>query len=145
MSNIFQKIGSGFMWVVKEIGAGFSDVPKLITLTSDAEKIASDSIPNVVAVLNDVKDLATATVKDGGAFVRNIAGIGIAFGQAVQNKGIDINSDEAVVAAVKALLADFNAEQVADIVAAWTALVVSADTFDNQVITDVQKLEKDAA
>lgn len=142
--NIFQKIGSGVVWVAKEIGKGFTSLPKLITLTDDAKAIASDSVQNIVVVLGDVKDLTTASVKDGGLFVQDLAALGSAILTAAKNDGLNVQADAAVAAAFEKLIGDFQTGNVSDILEAWKALVASAQAFDVQILADLKKLEQDA-
>jgi hypothetical protein len=143
MSNIFVKIGQGIKWVAVKIGDGFKDLPKLITLTKDAENLGSQALPQVLTVLEDVKDLATATVKDGGVFLANITKLGSALVTAAQSAGMNITSDAAVEQALMDLAADFKQSNVVDILSAWKALVTSAQTLDATVVTDLKKLETD--
>jgi hypothetical protein len=145
MSNIFVKIGHGIKWVVVKIGDGFKELPRLITLTHDAEQLGSQALPEVLLVLEDVKDLATATVKDGGVFLTGLTALGGALAEAAQAGGVNAEYDAAVLAAVKTLAADFKAQNVADILAAWKALVDSAHSLDQTILADLKKLETDAA
>jgi hypothetical protein len=144
LMDVFKKIGQGLLWVPKEIGKLFSELPKLLTVTSDAKKLASDVFPKLMTLLNAVAAFVTATIKDGGQFLTALSALGVAVTAAVEAGGINIMADEAVVAAFEGLVKLFQQSHVGDILTAWKALVEAAHDFDATAVADLQKLESDA-
>lgn len=143
MKNPFVKIFDGIQWVVKEVGKGFGLLPKLITLTDDAKRIASDVVPKILAVLDAVKNLVAASLKDGGVFMNDLNAIVSAIVTAASQEGVNVSSDEAVVAAIGKFVKDFNASNVADVLGAWKNLIVTTQALDATVEADLKKLEAD--
>jgi hypothetical protein len=142
--NFFKKILSGVEWFGKEIGKGFSALPKIIKLTEDGEKVAKAALPQAIVVLNDSGALATAIVKDSGVFVKGFGDLVAAIETAAAAKALNIADDEAVIVAFKAFVADFNVENVKDIIAAQEQLVEDTKTLDATVLAGLKQLEADA-
>ena len=142
--NFFKKILSGVKWFGKEVGKAFADLPKIIRLTEDGEKVAQDALPQAIAVVKDAGVLATATVKDSGVFLAAFANLAAAITVAIAAKAINVSADEAVVVAFEAFVKDFNAENVQDVLAAIDELVADAQKLDTTVLAGLQKLEADA-
>jgi glycerol kinase len=141
--KVLHDIGHGVEWTAKELGKAFADLPKIITLTDDAEKAASDALPKTIAVVQDAGQLATASVKDSGQFVADLTALGAAIAAAYTAKAF-IADDLSVATAFEKLCADFNESTFADLIAAWNKLVTDTKALDATVIADLQKLESDA-
>jgi hypothetical protein len=144
MSNIFAKIGHGFTWIGHEIGKLFSALPKLITLTGDAENAGCNALPKVLAVVRDSGALSTATVKDSGAFLAAFATLSAAIAKAIAEKAVNLVDDVAVATAFEQFCTAFKESNVSDIMTAWNQLVVDTKALDDTVVADLQKLEQDA-
>lgn len=145
LSYIFNKIAAGICWLPKEIGKGFSKLTRLITVTNDAKQLASDVLPKLLNTLDFVRQLVTATIKDGGAFLAAITGLGTAVAAAVEAGITNIAADEAVVVAVKNLIGIINQAHIADILSAWRGLVNAAHELDATAEADLKKLDADVS
>lgn len=144
IATAFEDVGKGVLWVGKEIGKGFSSIPKLITLTDDAKQIASDAVPKVLDVLDAGKDLANSTAQDGSLFLLDVTALGGAIVAAAGKSGADLVADSAVLAAVEKLVSDFKADNVKDILASWQKILAAVHALNATVESDLKKLESDA-
>ena len=144
-TNILAKIVGGITWLGKEVVKLSTELPKIITLTDDAENIASDALPKVLAVVDDAKALAVAGVAETGPILTDLAALGAAVALAIAAKGINLTADAGVAAAVEKLVATAQTESYATVVATWHALVTSVAALDETVVADLKKLEADAA
>jgi hypothetical protein len=142
--TVLLKIGHGIEYIPEEVAKGIAELPKIITLTEDAKAVAADSLPEVLAVIQDGENLVTAVAKDSGVFLADLAGFGAAVALAAANKGINIGSDAAVVAAGEKLIGDFQKENVADVIAALHQTIVDVQKLKSTVVADIKKLEADA-
>ncbi|HEY1800102.1 MAG TPA: hypothetical protein VGG46_04130 [Terriglobales bacterium] len=142
--NFFRKIFRGIEWFGKEVGKAFTELPKIIRLTKDGEKVAQNAIPETIAVLKDAGALSTAVVKDSGVFLIAFANLTGAITIAIAAKALNISADAAVVAAFEAFVKDFNAENVQDMIAAIDQLVADTRTLDSTVLAGLKQLEADA-
>jgi hypothetical protein len=144
LQTIFNEIKRGVNWIETEIGKGITALPKLITLTSDAEKAACTALPQTLTVVQDAGQLASASVKDSGQFVADLTALGSAIAAAAASKASNVSQDLAVATAFEKLCSDFNAVNFSDLIAAWNNLVADAKALDSSVLADLQKLEADA-
>jgi hypothetical protein len=142
--NVFKKILAGIEWFGKEVGKVFAELPKIIRLTQDGEKVAQDALPQAIAVLQDAGALATASVKDSGVFVAAFGALIGAISKAAAEKALNIADDEAVAAAFAVFVKDFNATNVQDVLAAWEKLITDTRTLDSTVLAGLEKLKQDA-
>ena len=143
-TSIWDKIKNGLGWFGKEIGKGFTFLPKVIVLADDAEEDAKELLPQTLLVVEDAGALVTAGAKDSGKFIVGVSALGAAVSLALANKAVSISADEAVVAAVEAFAADFKKENVQDILNAWHKLATDATALDAMGVAALKKLEKDA-
>jgi hypothetical protein len=137
-------IAKGATWLGKEIGKPFGELPKLITLTKDAEKLGSDALPETITVLEDAGALATAVAKDSGTLIADLVALGMAIAKAAADKALNIVEDEAVAAAFTKFCHDFNPANFSDVITAWDKLCNDAHALDATVLADLRKLEADA-
>ena len=148
MSNKFeqvlQDIAKPFVWLAHEIGRGLKELPKLLTLTQDAESAACECLPKVQIVVEDAGALVAASIKDSGSLVADLTTLGAAIEAAYAAKATNVAADEKVVAVLAKLCADYNQTGWADVMTAWNALVKDVQMLDASVIADLQKLEADA-
>lgn len=143
LSYIFNKIAAGICWLPKEIGKGFSKLGRLVTVTDDAKQIASDVLPKLLNTLDFVRQLVTATIKDGGAFLAALTAVGTSVAAAVEAGVTNIVADEAVLVAFKNLIGIINQTHIADILSAWKGLVNAAQELDATAEADLKKLGAD--
>jgi len=143
LSYIFNKIAAGLCWLPKEIGKGFSKLTRLITVTDDAKQMASDVLPKLLNTLEFVRQLVTASIKDGGAFIAALTTLGTSVAAAAEAGVTNLAADEAVVVAIKNLIGLINQTHIADILAAWKGLVNAAQELDATAEADLKKLEAD--
>jgi hypothetical protein len=129
--SFFTKILSGVEWFGKEVGKAFTALPKIITLTNDAEKVAADSLPIVISVVEDV-------------VLKDLAALVTALGTAYAAKALNISADKSVVSAFETLCKDFSTANYQDFFTAIEKLVLDARTLDATVLADLKKLEADA-
>jgi len=143
LSEVFKKIGAGLTWIPKEVGKLFSKMTKLITVTEDAKKLSSDVLPKLLTLLDCVRVFVTASIKDGGAFLSAIAGLGTAVTAAADSGLTNLVADEAVLIAFKSLVSLMQQTHVADILAAWKNLVSAAHDLEATAEADIKQLEAD--
>ena len=143
LSYIFNKIAAGLCWLPKEIGKGFSKLTRLITVTDDAKQMASDVLPKLLNTLDFVRQLVTASIKDGGAFIAALTALGTSVAAAAEAGVTNLAADEAVVVAIKNLIGLINQTHIADILAAWKGLVNAAHELDATAEADLKNLEAD--
>lgn len=141
--HIFAEIGKGFEWFGKEIGKAFVDLPKILTLTDDAERAATTALPEAVAVIEDAGALVAATVKDSGVFLASLGALSAAIAKAIGDKALNVTEDVAVAAAFEAFCKAFTATNVADMLSAWKKLAADTQTLDTTVVETLKKLEQD--
>lgn len=148
MSNVFVKVGHGLEWFGKEVAHLVTEVPaglaKLITLSQDGEKVASDAGNEVITMTTDVTALVAAVAKDDGASLQAIAQLINAGGTAIAGKGLSITADAALLAAAKAFFASINASNYKDVLPAIAKVIADGKNLSKTVITDVEKLVADA-
>jgi hypothetical protein len=142
--GIENKIVAGLEWFGKEIGEGLKDLPKVIKLTEDAEAAAKNALPETLAVINDAGDLVAASAKDSGKFLVSLATLTAAITAAVASKALNISADTAVVATFEAFCADFNKENVQDVLTAWDKLAADTKKLDSTVVDALKQMEQDA-
>jgi len=142
--SIFVKIAQGLKWFGKEVGKVFSELPKVIRLTTDAEQAATTVLPETIAVIQDAGELVTATAKDSGVFFTAFAGLSMAVASAIDKKALDITADEQVVVAFELFCKAFKRQNVEDILTAWHKLSTDAQTLDATVVATLEKMKKDA-
>jgi hypothetical protein len=148
MSNVFVKIGHGLEWFGKEVAHLVTDVPaglsKLIELSQDGEKVASDAGNEVIALTKDVTALVAAVAKDDGASLQAIAQLITAGEGAFAAYGLDAIKDAAVLAAVSTFCKSINGTNYADVLVAIANVIADGKSLSKTVITDVEKLVADA-
>lgn len=148
MSNVFVKIGHGLEWVGEEAEKLVVDVPKaldkLIVLSDDAKKIASDADTQVILVFGDVSSLVSAVAKDDGASLQAIAALITAGETAIAADGLDVPDDAAVLAAASVFFKSINGTNYADVLKAIAKLINDGKTSVSVVIQDFKKLGTDA-
>ena len=143
--QFFANVAKGFVWLGKEIGKGIGYIPKLITLTNDAEKSGAECLPKVLKVVNDAGALAQVTTADSAGLLTDLAALGKAVMTAASNEGVNLAADAAVVTAFQQLIADAKKQSFADAVAAWHQIVEDVHDLDATVLADLKKLEADLA
>jgi hypothetical protein len=144
VSSFWSKIKSFFHGLGMDLGAVFTELPKLITLTEDAENVATNALPEVMTLVQDSGVLVAATVKDGGAFLASFAELSAAIAAAIAAKAVNITADAAVVTAFENFCSLFNEANVSDILAAWAQITTDVKTLDTTMIAALQKMEADA-
>ncbi len=142
--NFFKKVLSGVEWFGKEVGKAFAELPKIIKLTEDGEKVAQNALPEAIVVIGDAGKLATATIKDSGVFISGLSGLVGAISTAIAAKALNVTADEGVVSAFEAFVKDFNVANVQDVITAWDQLVADTQKLDATVVAGLQKLAADA-
>ena len=143
--QFFANIAKGFAWLGKEIGKGIGYIPKLITLTNDAEKSGAECLPKIIVVVNDAGKLAQLTSADTANMLTDLAALGAAVVTAATNEGVNLAADTAVVTAVNKLISDAKTQSYADMVTAWHQLCADVHDLDATVLDDLKKLETDLA
>jgi hypothetical protein len=145
MANIFTEIVGGLQWVGKELQKAIDFVPKIVTLTDDVEADAETLLPETVTIFTDAEALGMAVIKDGGQLLGTLQTVGLTIELAVAAKGLDAAQDEAVLAAVQALVKQAIASGTwTDVFAAVQKLVKDWDTFGASSNAAIKKLEADA-
>lgn len=143
--HVFVEIGKGFQWLGEEIGRAFSDLPKMLRLTHDAEQAATTVLPETIAVVEDAGALVSATIKDSGVFLAALAALSATISKALEDKALNVAEDMAVATAFQVFCRAFTATNVADILQAWQKLSEDTKTLDTTVIATLKKLEQDLA
>jgi hypothetical protein len=148
MSNVFVKVGHGLEWFGKEVAHLVTDVPaalgKLITLSQDGEKVASDAGNEVITMATDVTALVAAVAKDDGASLQAIEALITSGGAAIGARGLNATEDAAVLAAVEAFFKSINGTNYADVLTAIAKVIADGKSLSKTVIGDVEKLINDA-
>ena len=141
LGNFFKDIGKG----IKDVIVGFpAAITKLITLSKDAEAIASQAANEVIQVSTDVAQLVSAVAKDDGASLKAFEALVADAGSAISAKGLNFTADASIVAAVETFFATINGTNYVDVIAAIAKLINDGKTMTATVIADVKKLETDA-
>lgn len=142
MSNPFSVFKKVFVWLGKEIGDAATWLPKLISKITGIEKDIPEDIGAIVSVLNDVEAIAAASVKDSSGLFSGLEEFITAVTAAYKSDGLNILSDEAVISAVKTLVAEVTSKSTwEDVVTALGKLLTDYDTLKGQIATQLGELE----
>jgi hypothetical protein len=144
MSNFFQKIAAGFVWLGKSLVKVGDWLPKVVTLGDDVKEDAETILPQLVTVIEDVDTVSLTAIKDSGASLAAAEALVAAIVTAAKADALNIPADEAVAAAFSAFILDVtNKSNYADIIAAVQKLVSDYDTFGATAKAAIEKLEQD--
>jgi hypothetical protein len=145
MSNFFQEIDEGFVWIGKELVKAVDWAPRLMTIVSDVEADTPTILPELGAVIDDAGVVVTAAVKDSGADIAAAEALIAAVTAACAAKALNIAADSAVVSAFETFIGTITASSnYAALLTAVKMLVTDYDKLGATVKTALAKLESDA-
>lgn len=142
MSNFFQKVGAGFVWIGKELAKAAEWVPKLVTLVNEVKADAGTILPEIATVIDDAGDVATAAVTDSGAAIAAAQNLVAAIVAAAKADALNIAADETVASTFQTFITEVSTKSTwGDVLTALQQLVTDYDTLGGAVKTALTQLE----
>lgn len=134
-----------FVWIGKEVKAASEWVPKLVVLVDDVKADAKTLLPELGQVVDSVASVAKTAVKDSAADITAAENLVTAITAAATQGLGNIASDEGVVSAFEGFIKQVSTtSNYADLMSAIKDLVTNYDTLGASVKTALTKLEQDA-